>query len=162
MGEGEFSRRERSTIPQAVEIGILESLNAKAILPVDVTLLARPSYRDRASPFATIDRHQALERAGDLNADFVLILDVHLSRQPVLHCRGHRRPFRALTTRWTFGAEVLRVADGIRLLVRPPGPEQHLDDVEPDCYRGRVDHRLTAHQMLEASVRRSLSLILRK
>ncbi|MFQ5897021.1 MAG: hypothetical protein ACE5JN_02065 [Candidatus Methylomirabilia bacterium] len=162
LGEGEFSPRQRSAIPQAVEIGLLEGLNAEAILPVDVTLLARPSYRDRASPFTRIDRQLALEQARTLNADFVLILDVHLSRQPVLHCRGGRRPFRVRTTRWTFGAEVLRVSDGTRLLVRPPAPGLRLDDVEPDCDRGRVDRRRTAHEMLEVSVRRGLSLVLGK
>ncbi len=123
LGEGEFSRRERSSIPDAVEIALLEGHNAEGILPVDVTPFARGSSRDSALAFERIDRTQALKRARTLNADVLLIADVSRARQDLVYCRaGTRasgaggRPFVARTTLWTLGAEVLRVADGTRLL----------------------------------------------
>ncbi len=169
LGEGEFSRRERSSIPEAAEIALLEGLNAEGILPVDVTLSARGSSRDSAGAFERIDRKQALERARTLHADVVLIVDVSLSRQDLVYCRAGPsaagaggRPFIARTTFWTFGVEVLRVVDGVRLLVEPPAPAHRLRDIEPECDRGRVGRRLSAEEMLETAVRELLALLLRK
>lgn len=169
LGEGEFSRRERSSLPEAVEIALLEGLNAEGILPVDVTLSARGFSRDGAVSFERIDRRRALERARTLNADVVLIVGISLSRRDLVYCRaGTRasgaggRPFVAPTTLWTLGAEVLRVADGARLLVEPPGLARQLTDIEPECDRGRIGRRLSAHEMLQRAVQELLALLLRK
>lgn len=162
MGEGEFSPRERSSIPETVEIGLLEALNAEGIVPVDVTLFALGSYRDSASPFERLDRKQALERARALRADVVLILDVFLSRRDVVYCRAARRPFVARTTIWALGAEVLRVADGTRLLMEPPGSQSRQGDVESDCDRGRIERRLSTQEQADRAVRQGLSLLLGK
>ena len=160
-GEGEFLPREWNSIPEAFEIALLEGLNAEGILPVDVSLSARPSSRG-AVPFERIDRRQALERARTVKADVVLILDVSLSRRDRVYCQEERRPFMARTTLWTLGAEVVRVADGARLLIEPPGPTLRLGDVEPDCERGRIGRRLSAQELLDATVQQVLSLLLRR
>jgi len=169
FGEGEFSRRERRSIPDAVELALLEGLNAEGILPVDVTLSAQRSSRNSAGAFERIDRTQAIERARTLHADVVLIADVSLSRRDLVYCRaGTRaggaggRPFVARTTLWTLGAEALRVADGIRLLVEPPGPARRLEDVEPDCDSGRISRRLSVEEMAQRAAQELLVLLLRK
>lgn len=160
IGEGEFSAQERASIPEALEIALLEALNAEGIVPVEVTLSARRSQRDSAVPLEQIDRTQALERARALKADVVMILDVSLSRLDLVYCRAERRPFVAHTTLWTLGAEVLRVADGARLLVEPPGPGLRQGDVEPECDRGRIARRLSAEELVDRAVKRGLSLLL--
>ena len=160
IGEGEFSAQERASIPEALEIALLEALNAEGIIPGEVTLSARRSSRDSAASLEGIDRKQALERARALKADVVMILDVSLSRRDLVYCREERRRFVARTTLWALGAEVLRVADGARLLVEPPGPALRQGDVEPECDRGRVARRLSAQELVDRVVERGLSLLL--
>lgn len=167
MGEGEFSSRERSSIPEAIEIGLLEALNAEGIVPVDATLSARRSYRDETLAFERIDRNEALARARVLRADVVLILAVSLSRRDLVYCRAGThaggaggRPFVARTTLWMLGAEVLRVADGTRLLVEPPRPALSGGDIEPDCERGGIIRRLSVQELVDTALRRGLSLLL--
>jgi len=162
LGEGERSPRERSSIPEAFEIALLEGLNAEGILPVDVTLSARRSTPAGRAPFEGIDRRQALDRGRALDADVVVIVGAVLSRLDLVFCREGRRPFIARTTLWTLGAEILRVADRARLLVEPPGPTLQLGDVEPDCERGGIGRRLSVQELLDAAVHRILSLLLRR
>ena len=160
VGEGEFSSREQSSIPDAFEIAFLDGLNAEGILPVDVTVSARRASRPGSTPFEGIDQGLALQRARALNADVVMILDASLSRQDMIFCREERRPFVARATLWTLGALVLRVTDGARLLVEPPGSGLRVMDVEADCQRRRIDRRLSAQELVDAGVRRGLSLML--
>lgn len=160
LGEGEFSARERTSIPEAFEIALLEGLNAEGILPVDVTRSARQASRDSLSPLWGGDRRQALARARTLKADVLLILSASLSRLDVVYCREARRPFMARTTVWTLGAEVVRVTDGARLLLEPSGAAQGLGDVEPDCDQGRISRRLSTQELLDMAVQRGLALLL--
>lgn len=159
-GEGEFSPREQNSIPDAFEIAVLEGLNAEGILPVDVTLSPRRSTS--GTPFKGIDRRQALDRGHALHADVVVILDASLSRRDLVFCREERRPFIARATLWIVGAEVLRVADGARLLIEPPGPELQLSDVEPDCERRRIERRLSTQELLNLAVQKILARLLRR
>ncbi len=160
LGEGEFSSQERSSIPEAFEVALLESFNAEGILPLDVSVSSRRS----ASPGSTegIDAKPALERGRAVGADLVMILEARLSRQDFVFCREERRPFVARTTSWTLAARVLRVADGSTLLIEPAGPGSRASDVEPDCERGRIARRLSAQELLDVAARRGLSLLLAK
>lgn len=161
LGEGEFSAREQRSIPDAFEIALLEALNAEGILPVDATVSVGRSTLASA-PFEGIDRRQVLDRGRTLGADVVMIVGASLARRDLVFCREERRPFIARAALWTLAAEVLRVADGARLLIEPPAPAWQLADVEPDCERGRIGRRLSAQELLDALVQRVLSLLLRR
>ncbi|MBI4611919.1 MAG: hypothetical protein HY726_23250 [Candidatus Rokubacteria bacterium] len=157
-GDGGLSPRARSPLADAFEIGFLEGLNARGILPLDTTLSAH--LGDRPLPVPQAERQRALERARALKADAMLIVSVVVSRLDLVYCRDARRPFAARTTLWTVSAEVLRVADGARLLFEPPSPGLRLTDVEPDCDAGRIERRLSSQELLDAAVQRSLSVLL--
>ena len=160
LGEGEFSSQERSSIPEAFEVALLEGFNAEGILPLDVSLSSRRS----GSPGSAegIDAKPALERARAVGADVVMILEGRLSRQDSVFCREERRAFVARTTSWMLAARVLRVADGSPLLIEPAGAGSRVSDVEPDCKRGRIVRRLSAQELLDVAARRALSLLLAK
>lgn len=162
LGDGEFSAGERASIPEGYETALLEGLNADGILPLDISLTANRSYRGSQPPFEKTDRAQALDRGRSVNADHVMIVDVHLSRRSLVHCRDSRRPFVALTTVVQAGAELLRVRDGARLLVEPPGPDLETTDIEADCEQRRVTRRASGQELMEESVAKVLKLILRR
>jgi len=159
LGEGEFSARERDSIPEGYETALLEGLNTEGVLPLDISLTANRSYRG-SRPFETIDRAQALHRGRSVNADHVMIVDVHLSRRDLVHCRDSRRPFVALTTVVRAGVEVLRVRDGARVLVEPPGQALETTDIEADCGERRVARRASGQELMEESVGKVLKLLL--
>lgn len=158
VDEGGAGRRGRGALGEAVEIALLEGLNAEGILPVDVTLSARSASRSSAER----DRAQALERARTLKADVLLIAEVSLVQRDLVYCRIERRPFLARTTLWTIGAEVVRIADGTRLLIEPADAAHQLGDIEPDCDRRRIERRLSAQEMLERTIQELLALVFRK
>ncbi len=160
LGQGEFSRQERDSVPEAFELTFLDKLNAEGILPVDVTVVAQRDYRAHSTVLERIDRNEALKRARALKADTVLILDARLSRGNLVYCPTERRPFVARTTFWSLAADVVRVADGTHLLIEPPGPALRVGNVEPDCERGRISRSLSSHELLEAAVQRAVSLLL--
>lgn len=159
-GVGGFPPREANSFPDAFEIAVLEGFNAEGILPVDVIISTRRSTSDL--PFEGIDRRQALDRGHTLHADVVVILDASFSWRDLVFCRAERRPFITRATLWRLGVEVLRVADGTRLLIEPPGPALQLSDVEPDCERGRIERRIGAQELLALVVQRALTLLLRR
>ena len=161
FGEGEFSARERATLPEAYEAALLEGLNAEGILPVDISLAADRSPRGSQRPLEGIDRAEAFSRGWTVSADYLVIVDVRWSRGELFHCRESRRPFTALTTVVTAGLELHRLSDGARLLVEPTGPDLLATDIEADCGRRRIARRASGQELTEASVGKVLRRLLK-
>ncbi len=161
FGEGEFTSQERLSLPEQFETRLIEGLNAQGIFPVDVALTANRAYRKGSSPFDALNRDQALARARSFGADVLLLVAMHLGRRDLIHCRETRRPFRARTTILAVTLEVLRVADGTRFLLEPPGADLTLTDVEAECAPERSVRRLSADEMSDAAVPRILARLLK-
>ena len=123
FGTGAFSERERTALPAEYEGTLLDALNAKAVLTSDVRLLAKGERFDSRS---------GLERAREIGADHLIVVDVKIDRREMPFCSDGRRPFRVATTRWSQSAEVIRVSDGATRLSLPR-PGIQLTELEPDC-----------------------------
>lgn len=161
FGEGEFSAQERAALPEAYEAALLERLNAEGIPPADISLTPNRSFRGSRESLEGIDRAQALSRGETVNADYVVIVDVRLSRRELVHCREAGRPFVALTTVATAGLELLRLRDGARLLVEPPGPDLQATDIVADCERRRIARRASSEETMEESAGKVLQRLLK-
>lgn len=148
---GEFASRERATISDRFEAGLIDALNGQGIFPLDVAV----------STSGTLDRGQALARARSLRADALLLLEMNLGRRDLLYCRETRRPFAARTTVLAVTLEVLRVSDGARLLLEPPG-DPPLTDIEVECGPERSIRRLSIEELAGAGISRALTLLLRR
>jgi hypothetical protein len=162
FGEGEFSARERASIPEAYETALLEGLNSEGILLADISVTADRSSRGSREPLEGIDRGQALSRGRSVDADHVVIIAVRLHRGELVHCREANRPFVAPTTVIQAALELLRVRDGARLLLEPRGPALEATDVEPDCERRRVTRRASGQELVEESVGKVLKRLLKR
>lgn len=148
---GEFASRERATISDRFEAGLIDALNGQGIFPLDVAV----------STSGTLDRGQALARARSLRADALLLLEMNLGRRDLLYCRETRRPFAARTTVLAVTLEVLRVSDGARLLLEPPG-DPPLTDIEVECGREPSVRRVSLEELAGAGISRALTLLLRR
>jgi len=163
FGEGEFTSQERAGLPEQLEAGLIEGLNTRGIFPLDVALIALRAYRGTPNPIDGLDRTPALARARTLKADVLLVMDMHLSRRDLVHCREVRRPFLARgTTVLAVTLEVLRVSDGARLLLEPPDAGLTLTDVEAQCAPERRVRRLSAEEMTDAAVSRIVALLMKR
>ncbi len=163
FGEGEFSSRERAGLPERLEAGFIEGLNARGIFPLDVALTALRAYRGGSDPFDRLDRGQALARARSLQADVLLVVDMHLTRRDLVFCREVGRPAVARgTTVMALTLEVLRVSDGNRLLLEPPDAGLTLTDVEVECTPDRRARRLSAAEMSEGAASRIVTRLMRR
>jgi len=58
--------------------------------------------------------------------------------------------------------EVLRVADGARLLLEPPDTDHPLTDIEVECGAERSIRRLAMEELAGAGISRALTLLLRR
>ena len=123
FGTGAFSERERTSLPAEYEGTFLDALNAKAVLTRDVRVLAKGER---------FDSRTGLERARELGADHVIVVDVKIERGEMTFCANGRRPFRVATTRWSQAAEVIRVTDGVTRLSLPR-PGIQLTEFDADC-----------------------------
>src|SRR5437899_2862607 len=101
---GQRSDREREALPVEYEGALLEGLNARAVLARDVQVVAGRN--------AKLDARAALERARALGADHAIVVDVRVSADEPIFCRGSRRPFRAPATVWSQSVQVLRTTGG--------------------------------------------------
>ena len=155
-----FSAQDRTVLPEAYEAALLEGLNAEGILPVDISLTANRASRGSQEPLEGFDRAQARSRAEAVNADYLVIVDVRLGRRDLVHCREAGRPFGALTTVATAGLELVRLRDGARLLMEPPGTELQATDLTADCTQRRATRR-TSQEMMEESVGKVLRRLLK-
>jgi hypothetical protein len=157
FGGGAQGERERAAIPERYELAVLEALDRFGILPLDITLEARPGSQGHERPLEQVNRPRALARARETGAEHLLIVDARLARRDLVHCRESRRPRAGPTTFWVAGLEVLRASDGRTLLVEPPTAERLVTDVELDCESGRVTRRKGMDELVEESVTRILS-----
>lgn len=157
LGSGPFSSQERASIPERYESAVQEALNGLGILPVDLTFDAKRSVKNSDQPLDGLDLARALARARATGADHLVVLDARLSRRDLLHCRDGRRALVGTTTFWEAGLEVLRVSDGTRLLLEPPGDDQRVLDIEVDCRQGRLIRRKGMDEMIEESVKRAIA-----
>ncbi len=156
LGSGPFSAQERASVPERYASAVEEAFNGLGILPVDLTLEAKRSVKNSDQPLEGLDLGRALARGRETGADHLLVLDARLSRRDLAHCRDGRRVLVGTTTFWEAGLEVLRVSDGTRLLVEPPGDDQRVLDIEVDCRQGRLIRRKGMDEMVEESARRVL------
>jgi len=157
MGSGPFSAEERAGIPERYETAVQESLNGAGILPVDITLEARRAEKTNDLPLEGIKPAAALARAREIGADHLVIVDARLSRRDLPLCRQGARALVGTATYWETGLEVLRVSDGSRVLIEPPGAEQRVLDLEVDCKQGRLIRRKAMDEMVEESVGKILA-----
>lgn len=134
-------------IPEQFEAGLIDALNAQGIFPLDVAL--------------SVQRDQALARARGLRADALLLVDMRLGRRDVVYCRDTRRPFLAWSTVLAVTLEVVRVADGTRLLLEPPAAGELLADIEAECGPERAIRRRSMEELAAAGIARALTLLLR-
>ena len=163
FGEGEFTSQERAGLPEQFEAGLIEGLNARGIFPLDVALIALRAYRGESDPIERLDRTPPLARARTLKADFLLVVDMRLSRRDLVYCREVRRPFLARgTTVVAVTLEVLRVSDGARLLLEPPDANLKLTDVEAECAPERRVRRLSTEEMADAAAARIVALLMKR
>ncbi|MBI3028899.1 MAG: hypothetical protein HYY64_05250 [Candidatus Rokubacteria bacterium] len=149
---GEFASGEPAAISDRFEAGFIDALNDQGIFPLDVAV-STPEKQDR-------DR--ALARARSLRADALLLVEMHLGRRDLVYCRETRRPFAARTTVLAVTLEVLRVADGARLLLEPPDPDHPLTDIEAECGVERSIRRLSMEELAGAGISRALTLLMRR
>jgi len=146
----------RAGIPERYESAVQEALNGAGILPVDITLEARRAEKTNDLPLEGIKPAAALARAREIGADHLVIVDARLSRRDLPLCRQGARALVGTATYWEAGLEVLRVSDGVRVLVEPPGAEQRVLDLEVDCRQGRLIRRKAMDEMIEESAKRAL------
>lgn len=161
MGSGPFSAEERAAIPERYETAVQEALNGAGILPVEITLEARRAEKTNDLPLAGLKPAAALARAREIGADHLVIVDARLSRRDLALCRQGGRALVGTATYWEAGLEVLRVSDGVRVLVEPPGAEQRVLDLEVDCQQGRLIRRKAMDEMIEESANRTLEPLAR-
>lgn len=163
FGEGEFTSRERAGLPEEFQAGLIEGLNSRGIFPLDVDLVALRAYRDRSDPIERLDRNAALARARNLKADTLLVVGMHVTRRDLLFCRETRRP---LLARGTMVAavtlEVLRVPDGMRLLLEPPDSGLTVTDVEAACTPEQPARRLSPQELTDATTARIVARLMRR
>ncbi|OGL17394.1 MAG: hypothetical protein A3G97_10305 [Candidatus Rokubacteria bacterium RIFCSPLOWO2_12_FULL_69_21] len=149
---GEFASREPTAISDPFEAGLIDALNGQGVLPLDVAV----------STSRTLDRDQALARARSLRADALLLVEMRLERKDVVYCRETRRPFAARSTVLAVTLEVLRVADGTRLLLEPPDADHPLTDIEAECGREPSVRRVSLEELAGAGISRALTLLMRR
>ena len=149
---GEFATAEGTTISDRFEAGLIDALNGQGIFPLDVAV----------STSRTPDRGQALARAKSLRADALLLLEMHLGRRDVVYCRGTRRHFAARSAVLAVTLEVLRVADGARLLLEPPDADHPLTDIEAECGREPSIRRMSLEELAGAGISRALTLLMKR
>ncbi|MBI4637705.1 MAG: hypothetical protein HY727_15310 [Candidatus Rokubacteria bacterium] len=146
FGPGEWSERERASLPPEYEGTLVEALNAKAVLARDVQLVAREA--------GSFGGPTALARAREVGADHAVLVDVRVTRGDMVFCRESRRPFRATTTVWVQSVEVFRVADGGKRLTLPEGPALSAAELDADCDDPKRSTRRSTSETIGEAVQR--------
>src|SRR6059058_1302591 len=128
---GQRSGREREALPVEYEGALLEGLNARAVL----------------------------ERARALGADHAIVVDVRVSADEPIFCRGSRRPFRAPATVWSQSVQVLRTSDGATRLTIADDAGLAITDWDVDCDDPRASRRLPTGEAVASAVARLLTRV---
>lgn len=148
FGQGQWSERERASLPRDYEGALLEGLNAKAVLAKDVQLVAGTDSR--------FDGRAALARARALGADHAILVDARLGQEVASFCTETKRPLRGTATVLSQEVEVLRASDGAARLRLIRGPALAVTDVDVDCDNPRQSGRRSTDEMLSAAVEKIL------
>ena len=148
---GQRSDREREALPVEYEGALLEGLNARAVLARDVQVVAGRNVK--------LDARAALERARALGADHAIVVDVRVSADEPIFCRGSRRPFRAPATVWSQSVQVLRTSDGATRLTIADDAGLAITDWDVDCDDPRASRRLPTGEAVASAVARLLTRV---
>ena len=146
--QSQVSKRETEAIPDDYQGLLLEGLNAKAIVPRDVTIVGAREKLDQA---------RAVARAREIGADHALLVDVAVARAETLFCRGTRRAFTAVTLNVAQEATVIAATDGA---VRWKAERLEATSIEPDCETPRDSQRRSTNETLQAAIDRLLTRLL--
>lgn len=122
LGYGQWSDRQKSSLPAEYEGALVEAMNARAVLARDVRLLA---------PRDALDRTVALTRAREVGADHAVLVEAKIEQTEREFCKGTRAAFRRLTTVWTQRLVAVRASDGA-VAFETLNPVE-VTGFEPDC-----------------------------
>lgn len=140
LGPGQWSERQKASLPSEYEGALVEAMNARAVLARDVRLLAS---RD------PLDRKAALTRAREVGADHAVLVETKVEQTEQTFCKGTRQAFRRLTTVWTQRLVALRASDGA-VAFETLNPVEVMG-FEPDCDAPRESRtRSPADQLAHA------------
>lgn len=140
FGSGQWTERQKASLPAEYEGALVEAMNARAVLARDVRLLAA---RD------PIDRNVALTRAREVGADHAVLVEAKIEQTEQVFCKGTRQAFRRVTTVWTQRLLALRASDGA-VAFETLNPVEVMG-FEPDCDAPRESRtRSPAEQLAHA------------
>jgi len=147
FGPGDFSKQERTSLPEVYAGVLLDALNAQAILPIDVDVA-----RDTPDPAA------AVARAREVRADQAVIIDAIVGRGLRTFCRNARRTVTVRVTEIAARLDVVRASDRETRLSEP---DIRATDFTEDCDEPKQSRRLDTSQVIAESVHKVLAAILR-
>ena len=147
LGEGDFTKQERATLPELYTVALLEALNAEAVLPVDVRVGG-----------GRLDRTAAVARAREVGADQAVVVDATVARRRRTYCRHTRRTFTTGITEWVVRVDVVRASDRETRLLEPG---IQTTDFREDCDAPESSQRLGPNDAIRASVQKVVGTILR-
>jgi len=127
-GWPDLNDREREALADTYEGALGEAFDEHGLPPTDF---------QRVTPGERFDTRLALARARQVHADHVIVIDLKVSRRDAIFCTDGPRPFRAITTVWSQGVQVLRVSDGASRVAVAPGGDLDVTELEADCANPR-------------------------
>jgi hypothetical protein len=142
-GWPDLNDREREALADTYEGALVEAFDERGLPPTDV---------QRVIPNERFDTRTALARAREVRADYVILVDLKVSRRDAVFCPESRRPFRAITTVWSQGVQVLRVSDGASRIAVAPGQALDVTEIEADCANPRRSELRDRAAMVAAAV----------
>jgi hypothetical protein len=141
-GWPDLNDREREALADTYEGALVAAFDEYGSPPTDL---------QRVVPGERFDARTALARARQVQADHVIIIDLRVSRRDAVFCTDSPRPFRAITTVWSQGVQVVRVSDGASRVAVASGGDLDVTELEADCANPRRSHRRDRAQMLAAA-----------
>jgi hypothetical protein len=141
-GWPDLNDREREALADMYEGALVAAFDEHGSPPTDL---------QRVVPGERFDTRTALARARQVQADHVIVVDLKVSRRDAIFCTESPRPFRAITTVWSQGVQVLRVSDGASRVVVAQGGDLDVTELEADCANPRRSQRRDRPQMLAAA-----------
>jgi hypothetical protein len=144
----QMTSRQATELPAEYEGLLLEALNARAIVPRDVTVV-----RERGA----FDERTAIARSREVGADHALLVDVSIATTSTRFCREARRPFtaEALTVR-----QRMVVASATDGQVRWQPEELETLAIEADCDNPRDSRQRSTTETIQAAIDALVSRLL--
>lgn len=144
----QMSTRQVTELPAEYEGLLLEALNARAIVPRDLTVV-----RERDA----LDDRAAIARAREVGADHALLVDVSIATAPTRFCPEARRPFTAESLTVRQRMTVASASDG---QVRWQPEEIETLAIEADCENPRDSRRRSTTETMQAAIEALVSRLL--